>query len=154
MCDRNQETAIVTATPRRTKQVRSKAEHSPEIAGEEVPAETLITPSEIIVIRSGKRPLHGIKLLVNIAISGYADCIASEPHCHGQTLLSAGAAVTKGSVHVVSDPGQIPQIFQQGKKRKKDRHRRKHDGYDPGDHAINPVNKCSYEPLRSTQLHG
>ena len=64
-----------------------------------------------IEISKGKRPLHGMKLFVRMAISrlpGRVDdpgchsprCVAAKAHGHGQCLLSMGAAPLKNIIQV------------------------------------------------------
>lgn len=57
--------------------------------------------------------------------------IASKAHTHSQCLFSACTASLKGPVQIICDSRKIAGVFQKCKQRKKDRHRRQHDGYDP-----------------------
>ena len=78
--------------------------------------------SEIIVSSNGKRPLQGTRLFVRMAIrrslgdpnaaeNGSDGGITAEPHCHCQTLLAAGMAFFKRTVHIEGDARQIAEIL-------------------------------------------
>lgn len=59
-----------------------------------------------IVIKNGKRPLHGTNALVIVAISrsrgesiirhpNYSSCITAKPHAHGKSLLTRSTRLFK-----------------------------------------------------------
>ena len=52
---------------------------------------------------------------IDDAAAGDAHGVAAEPHAHGQSLFAAGGAFFEMPVQVEGHPGQVPQIFQQGK---------------------------------------
>lgn len=85
---------------------------------------------------NGQQPLPGG---VNDAAADDAGGVAAQTHGHGQTLFSAGSAFLKCPIHIEGGPGQVSQIFQQGKERKENGHGREHNGYDPGENPANSV---------------
>ena len=82
-------------------------------------------------------PLQGIRLLVNIAIMrSRGELMIRQPvtptalHPSPMHMVSrhfpAASAFGHHMIQIIGHPGQITQVFQQGKERKEDRHRRQH----------------------------
>ena len=67
-------------------------------------------------------------------------------HGHRQGLLAVGAGLAEEVVEVERDPRQIAEVLQQREEREEDRHRREHDGDDPGGRQVEPVDEDAREP--------
>ena len=78
---------------------------------------------------------------IHDSAAGYAYSVAAKAHKHGKSLFAAGLAAGKTAVHIKSSPGQVAEIFQKRKQRKKQSHWGQHDTDNPGSYPVAALNE-------------